>query len=93
VREARLAQLENTVLNLGIARALTAARAGARELFAAVFLSKLPPGPVPGTVWADLDLLTIQELWANARASDPDLPDIEGMTPIQLRRLAMEEPA
>jgi hypothetical protein len=87
VREARLVRLEDTLLNLRIARALTAARAVARELFAAVFLGKLSPGPLQGQVWADLDLLPIDELFLVGGV------DISGMTAGQLRQMCLEESA
>jgi hypothetical protein len=84
MRDARLQRMEDTVLDLGMARALTAARAVERARFAEVYLAALPPGPTPGTVWADLSLLSTDELLLLSGV------DAAGWSRTALRELAME---
>jgi hypothetical protein len=89
--EARLTKMEDAILAMLCTKALRLARLQPREHFAQCYLDAVPPGPAPGQVQVDLEALTVQELWALARHGDPSLPDIEGMTPGQLRQLAMEQ--
>jgi hypothetical protein len=86
----RLLKAEGVVLDQLITRALRLARAADRADFATTYLAAVPQGPAAGQVWADLDQLSVSELWQLARSGNAALPDIEGRAAGQLRQLAME---
>jgi hypothetical protein len=61
-RENRLCKLEQRAADRQIRQALELARSGSRADFARTFVENLPPGKQPGTIQADLDLLSDTEL-------------------------------
>ena len=89
--EARLKQCAAEVVDRRCAQALRLARTQPRERFAQTYLNRLPPGPLQGHVWADLNQLSTGELLALARLNHADLPDFEAMPPAAIRRYFAEQ--
>lgn len=90
--EAAVKKCAEEVLDMLHAHALASARAVSREHFAQVLMSTLPAGPRPNTVELDMDLLTTGELRLLALHGDLPVPDIEQMTPPQIRAYLQEQP-
>jgi hypothetical protein len=91
MRDTRLSQIEDQLLDLLTAKAIQLARTVARSLFTTTLWAALPDAPRPGCKWMNLDLLSTSELWLLARWDNPRLPDIEQMSPGQLRAYVMQE--